>query len=218
MRVLVIGFGAFGSWVARTLKGMGHEVVVIERDAELVDRQSQWATRAVVGDATDPVLLERVGARGVDVAVIGTAQDLSTTILAMIALRDLGVEEIYAKVASETEARALAGLDVSDTIFPEHEAGFRLAHRIASKTVLDYTPIASGYSVQEIAVPQGWVGRSLVELELRRDVGIQVIGVRDALTGGLTLPPDPAAKLKPSDSLLIAGRDEVLEGLARAAD
>jgi trk system potassium uptake protein TrkA len=217
MRVLVIGLGAFGVWFSRTMREMGHEVIAIERDGDLVDRHAEWLSRAVVGDATDPALLERLAVSGVDAAVITTGEDLSTTILAIMALRDLGVRVVYAKARSVNAARALDRLDVTEAVFPERDAGSRLAHRIVSRAVLDYTPIGEGFSMQEIAVPDAWTGRSLVEIEPRESLGLQVVGVRDALTGELTLPPDPAAKLKTSDSLLIAGRDDVLEELGSRA-
>lgn len=213
MRVLVIGLGAFGFWFARTMREMGHEVVAIERDEALVDRHAQWITRAVVGDATDPALLERISAADVDAAVIATGEDLSTAILVTMALRDLGVREIYAKARSVNAARALDRLDVTEAVFPERDAGSRLAHRIVSRAVLDYTPIGEGFSMQEITVPESWIGHSLVELEPREKLNLQIVGVRDALLGALALPPDPMAKLKPSDSLLVAGRDDVLERL-----
>lgn len=213
MRVLVVGLGAFGFWFARTMTEMGHEVIAIERDEALVDRHAEWISRAVVGDATDPALLERLAAGDVDAAVIATGEDLSTTILAIMALRDLGVREIYAKARSVNAARALDSLGVTEAVFPERDAGSRLAHRIISRAVLDYTPIGEGFSMQEIAVPEDWTGHSLLELEPREKLRLQIVAVRDALTGELTLPPDPAAKLKPSDSLLVAGQDDVLEKL-----
>jgi trk system potassium uptake protein TrkA len=215
MRVLLVGFGAFGLWFARTLRETGHEVVAIERDGALVDRYADWADRAIMGDATDPAVLERAGAREVDAAVIGTSEALATTILTTVALRDLGVKAIYAKVRSENEARALEGLDITEAVFPEREAAFRLAHRIATSSVLQYTPIAPGFSVQEMAIPNDWVGKSILALDPRTRLGVQVIAVRDALTGEFMLPPDPTALLKPSDSLVLAGGDEVLAGLAK---
>jgi trk system potassium uptake protein len=214
MRVLLVGFGAFGLWFARTMCELGHEVVAIERDGEIVDRHADWATRVLVGDATDSVLLERAGARDVDAAVIGTAEALSTTILTTIALRDLGVRSIYAKVRSENEARALEGLGITEAIFPERESAFRLAHRIATSSVLQYTPIALGFSVQEMACPNDWVGKSILAIDPRARLGIQVIAIRDALTGEFKLPPDPAGIVKPSDSLVLAGSDEALARLA----
>lgn len=214
MRVLLVGFGAFGLWFAKTMCEEGHEVLAVERDGSLVDRYADWASRVIVGDATDPAVLERAGARDVDAAVIGTAEALSTTILATVALRDLGVRSIYAKVRSENEARALKGLDITETIFPEQESAFRLAHRIASSSVLQFTPIARGYSVQEMACPDAWMGRSILQIDPRTHHGIQVIAVRDALTGQFKLPPDPSEPIKPSDSLVLAGSDEVLAELS----
>lgn len=214
MRVLVIGLGAFGVWFSRTMREMGHEVIAIERDEALVDRHAEWTDRAVVGDATDPALLERVAVGEADAVVIATGEDLSTTILAIMALRDLGVREIYAKAGSVSATRALERLGVTEAVFPERDAGSRLAHRIISRAVLDYTPIGNGFSMQEMAIPESWIGHSLLELEPREKMNVQVVAVRDSLTDELTLPPDPAAILKTSDSLLVAGRDEVLERLA----
>ena len=169
----------------------------------------------IVGDATDPLVLERAGAREVDAAVIGTAEALSTTILATIALRDLGVRQIYAKVRSENEARALEGLHITEAIFPEREAAFRLAHRIATTSVLQYTPIAPGYSVQEMACPDEWIGCTILQIDPRVKLGIQVVAVKDALTGRFQLPPDPGVAFKPSDSLVVAGSDEALARLSQ---
>ncbi len=214
MRVLVVGLGAFGFWFAKSMCETGHEVIAIERDEELVDRHAEWVTRAVVGDATDPALLERIAIHDVDAAVIATGEDLSTTILAIMALRDVGVREIYAKARSVNAARALDRLDVTEAVFPERDAGSRLARRIVSRAVLDYTPIGDGFSMQEIEVPQSWMGQTLVELEPREKLRLQVVGVRDILTGRLVVPPDPTAKLKPSDSLLVAGNDKELRKLS----
>lgn len=214
MRVVVIGLGAFGLWFARTMQELGHEVIAIERDETLVDRHAEWVAQAVAGDATDPALLERICVREVDAAVVATGEELSTAILTIMALRDLGVREIYAKAGSVNAARALDRLGVTEAVFPERDAGSRLAHRIVSRAVLDYVPIGDGCSMQEIAVPEDWTGHTLIELEPREKLGLQVVAVRDALTGELTLPPDPGALLKPSDSLLVAGRDEGLEKLS----
>lgn len=214
MRVLVVGLGAFGLWFAKSMRDTGHEVIAIERDEELVDRHAEWVTRAVVGDATDPALLERIAIHDVDAAVIATGEDLSTTILAIMALRDVGVREIYAKARSVNAARALDRLDVTEAVFPERDAGSRLARRIVSRAVLDYTPIGDGFSMQEIEVPQSWMGQTLVELEPREKLRLQVVAVRDILTGRLVVPPDPTAKLKPSDSLLVAGNDKELRKLS----
>jgi trk system potassium uptake protein TrkA len=212
-RVVVVGLGSFGVWVCRTLLELGHEVVAIEQDGARVDRYAEWTTRAVQGDGTDPMVLKRAGATGADAAVVATGEDLAATILATVALRDLGVREIYAKAASLNEARALEALDVTDAILPEREAGIRLAHRLTSSGVLEYLPLAAGCSIQEVAIPPEWIGRSLRELATREQMGVQVIAVRDVLSDRVTIPPDPNAPFKDSDSALVAGPDEALERL-----
>lgn len=213
MRVLVIGLGGFGLWFSRTMLELGHEVIAIDRDAAKVDRYAEWATKVAEGDATDPEVLRRAGAPEADAAVISTSHDLATTILSSVALRDLGVETIHAVVDSTNEARALDALGLSGTSFPDREAGVRLAHSIVSERVLDYTPIGEERSLQEITVPESWRGRTVAELREEEGLGAVVVAVRDALSGAVALPPNPRARLKESDSVIVAGPDEVLEKL-----
>ena len=205
---VVIGLGHFGSWVARALYAKGHEVLAIDRDSVLVDRLADGVTRGIVGDATDLDLLTEIGAGQADAAVISTGGDLAASILATQALRDLGLSEIYVKVTSEEMARALDIFGVTETIFPEREVAFRLAQRLPTKTVLDYVPLAPGYSIQELATPDRWLGRSLRELALPRRYGIQVVALYDVLRGVLDVVPDPDQPLKDSDVAIVAGSDE----------
>jgi len=214
-RYAVIGLGKFGSWVARTLESLGHEVIAIEADGILIDRHAEFVSRAVQGDATDPVVLRGAGVAGVDAAVISMGENLAASILATVALRDLGVRDLYVKAAGDAEARALNALGVSEVIIPEKEAGVRLAHRMGATEVLDYLPLGEGHSIQEIAIPPAWVGRSLRELDPRGRLGIQVIAVRCALTENVHVPPDPDAVLKDSDALIVAGADPALAALPR---
>jgi trk system potassium uptake protein TrkA len=214
-RYAVIGLGKFGSWVARTLEELGHQVIAIETDGILVDRHAEYVSRAVQGDATDPVVLRAAGVADVDAAVISMGENLAASILATVALRDLGVRNLYVKAASDTEGRALNALGVTEVIIPEKEAGVRLAHRIGSQEVLDYLPLGEGHSIQEIAIPAAWVGHSLRTVAPRAQLGIQVIAVRCSLTEAVHVPPDPDAVLKDSDALIVAGSDPALAALPR---
>lgn len=215
-RIVVIGLGHFGSWVARALFRQGHEVIAVDRSPELVDRFAEEVTRGVVGDGTDRQLLERIGAGSADGAVISTGGDLAASILATLALKDLGLAEIYVKVTSRAAARALEALDVRETIFPEQEVALRLAHRMTSKTVLEYIPLGEGYCIQEIAIPDEWLGKTLRELALPREHGIQIVAIHDILTGALNVVPDPDRTLRDSDVAIVVGEEEnlnrVLEG------
>lgn len=209
-RFVVVGLGHFGGWAARSLYAQGHDVIAIERNPHLVDRFHQHVTRAVAGDATDVDVLRQVGAGGADAAIVSTGEDLATSILATLALRDLGVKDIYVKVTSAEAARALETFDVRETIFPEREVADRLAHRITSKSVLQYVPLAPGFSIQELAIPDGWLGKTLRELALPTTFGIQVVALQDVLAGSLEVVPDPDRPLRESDVAIVAGKDETI--------
>lgn len=214
-RFVVIGLGGFGSWVARALYDEGFDVIAIDLNEELVDRNTDVVTRCVVGDGTDPELLRRVGADEADVAVISTGEDLAASILAAMALKEMGVEEIFVKVRSLRAASALERFDIQETIFPEREAARRLARRLQSTMVLDYVSLGDDYAIQEIAVPDAWIGKTLRELALPREEGVQVVALYDVLNARWKVVPDPDEPLTESDVAVVAGHDETLTRLTR---
>jgi trk system potassium uptake protein TrkA len=214
-RFIIIGLGNFGSGVSEALTNLGNDVVALDIRPENVDRIAPLVTRAAVGDGKDVKTLDRVGARDADAAVISTGDDITASVLATLALRDVGVKEIYVKVISTDHARVMEKIGATETIFPERESALRLGKRISSMTLLNYVELGEGFSMQEMAVPDAWVGRTLRDLKLPRTYRISVIAVHDVLTGDIKPVPDPDAVLKESDTLLVAGRDEELAKCAR---
>ena len=209
-RFIIIGLGNFGASVAETLHALGHDVAALDRDPERVDAMSRLATKAAVGDGTDVRALKRIGAEDADAAVISTGDDITASAMAALVLRDLGVRELYVKVISSEHARLIEKLGITETVFPERDSGVRLGKRISSRLILNYVPIGADFSLQEMAVPDDWVGKSLRALELPRRHGISVVAVHDILTDRMQPVPDPDAPLKESDTLVVAGTDESL--------
>ena len=213
-RFIVVGLGNFGSGVAETLHARGHEVAAVDMSEELVDRIASVVTQAAVGDGRDIRVLERIGARDADAGIISTGDDITASILATLALKDLRVQAIYVKVVSRDHARVMEKLGVTETIFPERESAIRLGTRVSSRAVIDYVRLGEGFSIQEMAVPDSWMGQSLRTLRLPKRYGVSVVALHDVLMDTIVPVPDPDAPLKESDTLLIAGRDDALERLA----
>lgn len=211
-RFVVIGLGHFGSTIAHRLFELGHEVIAVDRGADVVDNVGPYVTRAIAGDATQRAVLEEAGAEGADVGVVAIGDDLGSSILALLALRDLGVKAIYVKVISEDHARIADALGATDTVFPERQAATNLASRITSGKLLHYAAYGEQFGIQEMAVPDCWTGKTLAELKLREHHAIQVVAVHDILRDEITLP-QPNHKLTSSDSLLVAGAPDQLEKL-----
>jgi trk system potassium uptake protein TrkA len=200
--------------VAEALHAQGHEVIVVDTNEAAVDRVASRVTRAAVGDGRDVKVLERIGARGADIGIVSTGDDIAASILSSMILRDLEIHDIYVKVISADHDRVMKRLGVSDTIFPEHESALALASRISGRALLNYVRLAPGFSIQEMAVPHSWERKSLRELELRAKYRIAVVAVHDVLIDKLSAVPDPDIPLTDSDTLVVAGLDEDLEKLA----
>lgn len=216
-RFVIIGLGNFGASVAEALHAQGYDVVAVDTDERAVDRVAPHVTRAAVGDGRQLETLERLGAKSADAGVVSTGNDITSSLLATMALRDLGVRDIYVKVISRDHARVMARMGVTETVFPEREAALNLGTRLASTSVFNYVSLGSGFSMQEMAVPATWEGQTLRDLAIRRRYALSVIAIHDVLRDEMHVPPDPDALLKDSDTLLIAGKDEELKKLAKLA-
>ncbi|MFH1681208.1 MAG: TrkA family potassium uptake protein [Candidatus Eisenbacteria bacterium] len=213
-RIVVIGLGNFGATAAETLYGVGQEVAALDTDEKRVERIAPRVTLAAVGDGKDIKTLERIGARDADAAVVSMGDDIAESVLTTLALRDVGVQEIYVKVISDNHARVMEKLGVTETIFPERESGMRLGKRVASRWLLNYVELTPGFSIQEMVVPHPWINRSLRELELPRNFRVSVVAVHDVLTDRISTIPDPDEPLRDSDTLLVAGLEEDLSRVA----
>lgn len=213
-RFVVVGLGHFGSFIAKRLYELGHEVIAVDNRADLVDAHGPFVTRALVGDATHKDVLDEAGADDADAAIISTGDNLGASILSLLALRDLRVKAIYVKVQSIEHARIAEALGATDTVFPEMQAATNLAQRITSGKLLHYTAYSEQFGIQEMAVPTTWNGKTLQELKVAQDHAIQVVAVHDNLQDSITIP-DPTRPLLPSDTLLIAGAPERLEALTK---
>jgi trk system potassium uptake protein TrkA len=213
-RITVIGLGNFGHILACRLYQLGHDVLAIDIRSEVVDAIGPFVTRAVVGDATNRQLLSEAGAEGADTAVVATGENLTASILSLLAVRDLGVKNIFVKVRSEDHARIVGQLGATDCIFPERESALSLASRVTSTKLLQYVQLGTDLSLQEMQVPAGWLGKTLRDLALPAKYRIQVVAVHDMLIDQMLPVPDPDRKLTPSDALLVAGNPSALESLA----
>jgi trk system potassium uptake protein TrkA len=214
-RFVVIGLGNFGSSVAESLHAQGHEVIAVDNNEDSVDRISPHVTRAAVADGRTMTALERIGAKGADGGVVSTGDDITASILATLALHDLGVRDVYVKVISKEHARVMERLGVTESIFPERESALSLGTRMSGTAILNYVRLGTGFSLQEMGVPESWSGKSLRELELRARYSITVVALHDVLTDQTIGTPDPDQVLTESHTLLVAGRDEDLSKAAQ---
>lgn len=216
-RFVVVGLGNFGSGIVEMLHARGHDVIAVDVNERKVERAERYATRAVTADGTEPAVLDRLGAGAADAGIVSVGTDLASSVLAVMALHEVGVEEVYAKAVTTEHAKILERLGVTEVIRPERETAFRVATRL-SRRLLNYMPIALGYSMQEMPTPDDFIGQSLVELRLPDRYGVTVVAIHDVLSDALHVVPPADYVLKDSDTLLLVGSDEALEQVSRLVE
>jgi trk system potassium uptake protein TrkA len=203
--------------MATTLAELGHDVIGIDGDAERVRQLADAITQAVELDATDERALRSVGIQDVDVAVVSIGENIESSLLVVMQLRELGVETIVAKAVTPLHGRILEKLGVSRVIFPEREMAVRIAHGLVMPNVIDYIELSRDFSIVEVPAPAMFVGRTLKQLELRPKYGLTLIAIkrRSGASGPEVTNISPSADetIQAGDTLSLLGSNERLGSL-----
>lgn len=211
----VIGLGNFGYHVARVLFDEGHEVLVVDADREQVQKVKDMASVALVGDAASKEFLVTHGFAELDAVVISTGDRSHVATLITLYLKELKVRRILVKAISEDHGRILEKVGASDVIFPEKDMAIRTARRLLSPNVLEYLPLGEDFSLTETAPPKEFIGKTLIDLDLRSRFQVNVLGIKDVLTDTFIPFPPPERVIRDSDILIMAGHPEQLEKACR---
>lgn len=174
----ILGLGIFGSTIAKTLSEFDSDVIVIDKDPENVNRLEPFITKGVIGDVTDLALLESIGLADCDVVVIATGTVLEASVLAVMNCKRLGIKHIIAKAKNKNYRDVLLEIGATTVILPEKETGIRVAKNILRTNIEDVVNLDEQTTIIEFYPPVKWVGKSLLDLDLRKKYDINIIGLR----------------------------------------
>ncbi|KKO50939.1 potassium channel family protein [Paenibacillus sp. DMB20] len=205
----VIGLGRFGASLALELMELGYEVLGIDRDEEVVEDMSDFLTHTVVADATDEEVLKSLGIRNFDCGIVAIGDEIQTSILAAIQLKELGVGTVVAKAISVLHGRALEKLGVDRVIFPERDMGVRVAHQLVTPNLLDYIELSKDYRIVEMTVTDCMDGKTLSELNTRVRYGISVVALNQRQ--GIIVAPTAMDVLRAGDIMVVIGSKENID-------
>lgn len=213
----VIGLGNFGFYLATRLFEKGHEVLGIDINSRQVQDIRDSVSRAVIADATDPLALKELELKKMDTVVVGIGSVLNNSILATLNLKDLGVKRVVAKAVSEAHGRILRKIGADDVYFPEKDLALSVAQRLDNPNIMDYLPFMEGYSIVQLAPPDGFIGKTLIELDLINRYGVQVIAVKELVPEKVVMIPTGRFVVKDSDILFLLGPDQTLTDIQSGA-
>jgi len=209
---MVLGMGLFGSSLAKALHEMGHEVLAVDSDADLVEAIAPYVTQAVQIDATDEAALQELGVRNFDAVIVSIGKNLRDSILVCVIIKEMGVPYLIAKATDEIHAKVLRKIGVDRVVFPERDMGVRVAKSLVTPNVLEMMEFSGDYRLIEIILPSKWVGSSIIEIDVRRKYGISILAIqRD---GQFIVSPSPDAVFETGDILLVLGQKDDINNIS----
>lgn len=207
-QIVVIGLGQFGFELATTL-AQQHDVLALDQNEERVNAISDLVQRALILDAGDFAALQTVVDGSFDEAIISIGEGIEASILCALHLKKLGVTRIRAKALNPDHAEILSAVGASEVMFPERESARRLAQRIAHPNLLDFVPLTREFQVMEVEPPPSYLGRTLIELDLRNATGLFIIAIKNG--DAFSFLPSPNHTVRPGDVLVAIGKTSDLD-------
>ena len=207
----VFGLGRYGIAVARELVNNGMEVIAVDTDERIVNAAADELPICKCADITDPDVIRQLGIANVDVVIIAMATNLEASVMAVTLCKEIGVKTVIAKSANAMHQKILQRVGADKVVFPENESGIRLAKNLLSSGFVDMVSLAKNVSMIELDVRPDWLGKNLIELNLRKKYSINVVALRKGESVSVDI--DPRAPLQAEDKLIVIANTEKLSKL-----
>ncbi len=209
----IIGLSNFGFYLSKYLAKRGFEVMAVDADELKIEKIKHIVSKAIILDATDKDALANLGITDFDVVIVSLGDKIDASILVTLYLKELGAKEIIAKASTEDHGKILDRIGATTVVFPERDVAFRLARSLENINIFDAIPLDPGISILEFAPPVSFLGKSLRELDIRNQYGIEIIVIKELVPENLVIVPHPDHRIKDSDILVGIGKDKDFEKL-----
>lgn len=204
----VFGLGRYGKAVATELVNNSAEVIAVDVDEERVNSVIQDIPFCKCADVTDPEVIKQLGIADVDVVIVAMANNFEASVMSTMLCKQAGVRMVIAKCANEMHREILSRVGADRVVSPETESGIRLAKNLVSSGFVDIIELSRGVSLVELDVRDEWIGKSLIELNLRKKYGINVVALHKG--DEISCSIDPAGALERAMKLvIIADNDKI---------
>ena len=207
--VLLIGLGRFGRHIAMKLNSMNCHVMAVDDNEERVNAVLPYVTDGIIGDSTNENFLSSLGVKDYDACIVAIGDDFQSSLETASLLKELGAKKVIARASRGVQEKFLLRDGADEVVYPEKQLAAWTAVRCVSDNVLDYIELGNDYSIFEIAVPENWVGKSILELDVRRKYNLNVLAVRKH--GDLKVEAVLDDELQATDSLLVLGREKDIQ-------
>ncbi len=203
--VLVIGLGRFGRHIVEKLNALGHHVMAVDTDEDRVNVCLPIVTSAIVGDCTKRELLSTLGIRDFDVCIVAIGDNFQSSLETTSLLKELGAKYVVARAARGVHKKFLLRNGADEVVYPEKELADIVAIKYSSDHIYDYINISEGYSIYEVETPKNWVGKNIIDLDIRRKYNLTIIAVKHM--GQMNVSINPTTLFEKGDRLWVVGSE-----------
>ena len=207
--VLVIGIGIFGTHIIRHFVNMGQEVMAVDISEEKINDIMDIATSAMIGDASKKALLEKLGPENYDYCIVCIGDNFQASLEIVSLLKECGAKCVIARASNDVHKKFLLNNGADEVVYPEEQLAEWTAVKYSSENIFDYIELDESSAIYEVSVPEKWQGKTLRDLDIRKNYGLNIIGVR--YNGRVLMGIHPDMILEPQEKLLIAGSKKSIQ-------
>ena len=204
--ILLIGLGRYGQHVAKKLNEIGHYVMAVDHNEEKINAVMPYVTNGIIGDSTNEDFLRSLGIENYDVCIVAIGDDFQSSLETTSLLKELGGKLVVARATRDVHEKFLLRNGADHVVYPEKQLGIWTAITYSSEKVFDFIDLGEKHAIMEVAVPENWVGKTIVELDVRNNYGINVLAVRTE--GRLNINVNANTTFNKNQTLLVLGEDK----------
>lgn len=207
--VLLIGLGRFGKHIARKLNELNHQIMAVDSNEERVNSVLPFVTNAQIGDSTNDEFLSSLGIRNFDACIVAIGDNFQNSLETASLLKELGAKKVIARASTGVQEKFLLRNGADEVVYPEKQLASWTAIRCTSDNILDYIELDENYSIFELSVPSEWIGKSILQLDIRKKYGISILAIRE--NGKLHMNIVPDTILSAEKSILVLGEQKAIQ-------
>lgn len=212
--VLIIGLGRFGHHLCKNMAELGNEVMIIDSDEKAVEDLAPIATSVLIGDCTNPEVLKNLGVGNYDICFVCIGSNFQSSLEITSQLKELGAKYVVSKATRDIQAKFLLRNGADEVVYPDRDIAEKAAKKFTANNVFDYIELSKDYSVYEIPPLKNWVGKSIIDSNIRPKYHISILGVKHVDGDVIMLPPADYV-IQESDHLMIIGSSTYVQQLLK---
>ena len=207
--ILLIGLGRFGRHIAMKLNDLNHQVMAVDSNEERVNAVLGYVTSALIGDSTSEEFLSSLGVGNFDACIVAIGDDFQSSLETTSLLKELGAGKVIARASTGVQEKFLLRNGADEVVYPDKQLAAWTAIRCTSEHILDYIELDATHSIFELSIPEEWNGKTILQLDIRKKYGVNILGVRE--NGVLNMNITPDMTMNKGKSLLVLGNERSVQ-------